>query len=1104
MNSSKIVTLDPRKEATALPVANSHSPFQLSTQTGTVILELTSTDGLFIFNPSWAEKVMGWYYPMDPATQTFGTPRRLDYNIDIDQFYETYRVISALFTVVGNTTSTTMAALSGNFNGVVSYNSLANLLGNNTTVYQIYSYSNLLGLTADNLAKEGAVPAFEGIGAFFVNNPRRPWARLEDSVPYNPSPTIDMNNTWFKFVDTNDSYALHGRVQFGFPSTMNFTTTTTFSVDSGPILLDYMRASSIKWAVAGILSCSTSTAVLLSTLRYEIKDIAGTVINSGIVWEARDGPVTAINTSFGFSRSGSFPTLFNTDEGNMLPPARSINFIMSFQQAQGTLATFTWVAQPGLNVEVPVYNGLRDGLIQKPILIAHSGNEIGTKLSVSGRLNVEACMNSEVNKFIQVKYRVSSAAYERALLKLCGNPGKYDLKWVFNLRKLDEYMNQWDQQLTYKVISHTRDKVEYMTSHIQQLLNSMPQEINAQASTWSRIKKGVRKVGKSVVGLSKEAAEETLRPLLTLAKQEGKGQLQKLLTEAIPLLASASTYTPPFVSYRSPVVSNAATGFFRAATDLPSRTTTEYRITVPKKKVALFPVLYIDEGSQLQESEGTVAALFALVATREVNSGPTTIRTRVKNNFIENYTQTAECPSITPIEPRENVTICKVESILGANVVLVPPPFPITGRSLDLALWAYNNCIAPGYVFSSQVDGGVIKAMSHDAANIKKKFVADNKLTLVGNFSPFSDCDRIISATTLTDLVKIMSRLALDDPQRMLKGMGYAAIEQLKFAKKKYAHLDIYEISYEDGHLRFRCASPNETIAKHLIQEDLYSIPLKFGERYEVEKALASMIEETVSYACEICASCTQNVGMAATALPKTKAQAALHISNKNDFDSLVKIIKDSTASSNDLWRFLTMNKLTLNPINAQGGYEKIPAISATPEGITIPRGVKIPNTLPVRMREKHLKSKGFNPTQIVASRAVPVRNSDTQEEYLQSFPIDVRLYRQVLDEPEYIKTITSTDIKALLYLTFNFFPNTGQRIWYDKQGKQLSSPADWKISARYKAAFEQAKALINSDQSFSAAFTERYTTVTSVQANLINANLNQLSKPRTMTTQSS
>lgn len=1098
---SKIVSLDPRKEATPLPVANSHSPFQLSTQTGTVIIELTSTDGLFIFNPSWAEKVMGWYYPMDPATQTFGSPRRLDYNIDIDQFYETYRVISALFTVVGNTTSTTMAALSGNFNGVVSYNSLANLLGNNTSVYQIYSYSNLLGLTADNLAKEGAVPAFEGIGAFFVNNPRRPWARLEDSVPYSPSAGVDPTQSWYKFVDGNDTYCLHGRTQFKFPSPMTLDNTTpSYELSTGPILLDYMRASAINFAVAGILSSNSTTAILGAMLRYEIKDIAGSVINSGIMWESREGPFNPAFGNANWSRSGSFPTLFNTDEANMLPPARSITFYLRFFQVAGN-QIITWVSSPGLNVELPVYNGLRDGLIQKPILIAHSGNEIGTKLSVSGRLNVEACMNSEVNKFIQVKYRVSSAAYERALLKLCGNPGKYDLKWVFNLRKLDEYMNQWDQQLTYKVISHTRDRVEHLNQQILQLLNQMPSDINAQASTWSKIKKTASKVGKHLVGVGKEAAEEMIRPIMEVAKREGKGQLQKILSEAIPLLASASTYVPPFVSYRSPVVSSAATGFFRAATDLPSKLVSDYRLTIPKNKVSLFPVLYIDENSDLQERDGTVAALFALVSSREVPSGPTTIRTKIKNNYIENYTQTVECPSITPIEPRENLTICKVESVQGANVVLTPPPFPITGRSLDLAVWAYNNNVAPGYVFSSQVDGGVIKAMSHDAASIKKKFVSDNKLTLVGNFFPYLDSDRIISAPTLTDLVKIFARLALDDPRKMIKGVGYAAIENIKLARKlSFAHLEIYEIAYNDGKITFRCTSPSSVIQQYLIEDDLYEIPLKFGDRYDVEKALSMTVENQVSYSCEVCQrqalSC---LGVAATRIPRPKAQAALHITNLKDFDALIKLVKDSPdARPADLWRLLTLGSIT-PAVYSETAAGYIPGKPLLPEDFASKNNISTkvvpPQSTPVKMRARHIEKKKLNPTQIVASRAVHVAVEGDERE--QSFPIDVRLYRQVLDDPSFIDSELDEETKALLYLTFVYFPNEGSRVYYDSNGQKFSNSRGWRISKRYISTFNALKQRIETNEAFSTAFKRLYSNLTKFQSNAVNATLAKLVQPR-------
>jgi hypothetical protein len=681
----------------------------LSTQTGTVVLNLTTSDGLFLFFPSWAEKVMGWYYPMDPSTSTFGTPQRLDYNIDIDEYYESYRVISALFTVVGNTTSTTMAALSGSFNGAIAYNSLANLLGNNTTTYQIYSYANILGLTSDPLAKEGAIPAYEGIGALFVNNPRRPWARLEDSVPYSPSNDVDPDASWFKFVDTADSYNLHGVTTVNPFGVILTTALPTRLFDSGTILLDFMRASSINWGVTSSITTNAATPFGLK-LYYEMYDIAGSIVSQGTLHEERVAPPGGAS-AFQFSRSGAFPTLFNTSEATMNPPARSMKvYGMLYRIGADVTVTFTTAVK--INLEVPVYNGLRDGVIQQPILIAHSGNEPDTKLSISARLNVEARMNSQVNKFTQVLYRNVSNRAERAILKIASNPGKYGLRWVFRLNKLDNIITGWQTAVDCALLKHSDLKINMALKELERCVPDLSHSDPAvRAEAASKATLFMRKLGKGLKGVSREAAEKIVKPIISEAGKAGNAALKQSLSQLLlelPLAVAADSYFPPRVSYSNNLTTGrAATGFaraYQAATRLPKKLEVEFETkdlspeswVVPKKDISLFPVLFVDSDGGLTESEETVVGLFAIVPLTLL-SGVSSVRTRIRSNYIENYVQTFECPTPTPIDPRENVALMRVDGNEGNCLRVARPSFPVTGRSLDLALWAFNQRLGAGF-----------------------------------------------------------------------------------------------------------------------------------------------------------------------------------------------------------------------------------------------------------------------------------------------------------------------------------------------------------------------------------------------------------------------
>lgn len=1010
---------DPRGVPTCLPTSVSYAPFQLSTQTGTVIIDLTTTDGLFIFLPSWAEKVMGWYYPMNPSTQTFGTPIRLDYNIDIDQFYELYRVISGLFTIVGNTTSTTMAAFSGNFSGAEAYNSLANLIGNGSTVYQVYSYANILGLTSDPLRKEGAIPAYEGIGAFFINNPRRQWGRLEDTVPTAPSSIVNTPYTYQKYVDINDSYALHGRSSLNIP-TQNLTSGVDNIYGTGKILMDFVRASSINWSVSGVLTPSVSNSYFQVRIYYEMYDIADTVVATGRLSDERYGPTLA-GTPISFTRSGSYPTAFNVSETAIEPPIRSIQFFFEFVFGS-TNVVLTFAGPVNFTYEVPIYNGLKDGIIQSPILISHSGNEIGTKLSVSARLNIEAKMNSEVNKFTQVRYRDVSNKYERALMKIASNPGKYGLRYIFRLSKMDAILAAWDAAIQMAAMKHSEQKLDMLVQLYSHCCDGMdktqPPEVRAEAAT--RASKVFKKLGKKIKGVSKEVAEKVLKPALQEALVLGKTTLASGLQTLIP-----EVYNPPRVNYSGRVVSSAATGFLQAALKMPkssiktesddsSTSTSEFCIT--RDKATLFPVLYVDEEGELVSSNKTVVGLMAIVPSRLLtNPKPNTIRTQIKNYCIENYASTAECPQITPIDPRENVTLMAVDSILPEGYCLKQPPFPVTGRSLDLALWAYNNKLGHGMVFTSQVDAGQICSMDTEVSLLKRQFAANNKLTIVGNFEPMLITDRCISVKTLPDLVRLLSARGISrQPNALRRGWLYAMSVLYKVRDVQAPLMcpeKITKIGYDGDRLYFEGDFPENSVwpSKYERYENGWFLKLDMNKRYKLEKYFASFFteeSESVDLSNDV-------VGQAVLAKAATTARAAIVLHNFKDFSSIIEAGK--TMAARDLWALLNLR--SLNVVNGtEYGAALSPMKVQFAEQDSAEKAGPALSGLVVQPRS-NLRVKG----RFVASKPVPIKVGG--EAVVMSLPVDLGIYRQFISDPELLSSIHDPTDRAQIYLTFKYLP---------------------------------------------------------------------------------
>lgn len=1032
--------LDPRAPPTPLPVATSYAPFQLSTQTGTVVIELTTTDGLFIFTPAWAEKVMGWYYPMDPTTRTFGRAVPLSYNIDIDQFYESYRVVSALFTLIGNTTSTTLAALSGNFNAVEAYNSLSGLVGNNSDVWQVYSYSNLLGLTSDPTRKEGAVPAYEGVGAFFLSNPRKAWARLEDSVPYSPSSSVDPANSLFKFIDQSDSYALHGQMAF-MPDPIIATNTTGVIYSSGEILMDYMRASSINWSAQTTVSCNNATSYFGFKLSYKILDIAGSTISAGIMWESKEGPSQVTNLNW--SRSGSLPTYFNVADSSLEPPARSI-FIYFQVYGVASNGTLTFVSPLNVKIEVPIVNGLKDGLIQSPILMAHSGNEIGTKLSISGRLNLEARMNSEVNKFTQVRYRDLTTRYERAMMKVASNPAKYGLKYVFKLSQLDRMMYAWDSAVNQAVVKHVEEKIENlveMYAHCcDQLDKAAPHE---RAEAASKATKVLRRIGKKLKGVSKTVAEKVLRPAAEEALALGKQTLHRGLSTLISGVAPA-----PYATAATGFIPTAATGFmsrnYLAATKMPSskpQILTEeppsesQPLFVEKKEASLFPVLYLDGDGDLVEKESTVVGLFAIIPARLIQSRPNTVRTRIKTSFIENYASTTECPTITPIEPRENAAIVRVDKILPNGYHVSQPPFCTTGRSLDLAIWAFNNRFCPGFVFTCPVNAGNISPMDPEVSVLKRKFCDENRLTLVGNFAPLLVSDKTISVKTIPELVRMMSSRSLqDNPNTLQKGWFYAST---------IAEFDTNNtpLAYDGTHLIFRDPIDVPKPARVTYLDGHYYYRLTFSQRYGMEKMIASFFDpplETLS---------VPNVPAAlALAATSTKAQAAITLRNYADFKSIFDLIGGDAVNEKDVknvWKILTLSHLNATIPSTQPTLVFTPAAELREKNVEAYDRLVGVNAQPSKnTRGPLVRKKGRQGPKVIRDNFI-LSPYDIQKDVL--FPVDMRVYRQFLSDPSLITDDLPQPTKALLYLTFQHFP------YQNPDGTP-------RVSKRNKAAFDACK----------------------------------------------
>lgn len=836
-------------ELTPFPVSDVSTPFQVCTQVGTTVLTASTSAGLIIILPNWAEKILGWHYPMDPATSTFGAPEAIPFSLDIDQFYERFRLISAIYSIQAGTVSTTNAALSGSFNAVEAYNSISSLQGNGTSVYQIYSYGNTMGLSPDVARRAGAIPSWKGVSLIHLNTPRKKWSRLEDGTSFTSSTHIDASASRFKYVDINDSYALSGGFQFDLPSPIPFNTTLSlpsYTYSSGQVLVDAVRSCDFSWVVTAGFSVTNTdgssvngTKAMKFIWRYILRDIAGNIQDSGIL----ETEYTWVAEAYGvvnFTKSGSFPTALNINEANLKPPIRTLEVLIDVAAVAPGNGSWDliWNVQPSCNLWFPVYNGLVSGLIQNPLIVNYAGVEVGTKITMNGSLRLETIADSSTAKFVTPLYRHVRMIEEAAINKVLANPLKYGVKYIVPTDQLQNTLDTFNSAIQLQV-SDGVDKVLQSWKHAANLSNEKGPQ--AEASVRSLLKKGfkaLKNVGKQEMEeVIRPAANEILHDISGLTKSAANAALRQALESVV---TSAATYVSPSVSYmplnQSKINAQAAAGWagpaYAAATEMPknfkldnsqrlyhSHTENNHYLipddpsdpylllpssitnvprdlfvttgngvytyggikvlllthpkasiaqtptfTVDKTSCTLFPGLYLDNNDELKDEHlddaKSVGSIFAIVPLRDVNLPSGSVRTKVGAHWVYNYSSTKSCPSLTPIDPGQDVALMRINSSTADCFVVVSPDKPVTGRSIDLALWAFSRGIKRGFVFSGQVEAGKVLPLSVPVGITKLKLVTErNRFMLVANI-PSAQNHSLIQVDSLISVAPTLLKIS--------------------------------------------------------------------------------------------------------------------------------------------------------------------------------------------------------------------------------------------------------------------------------------------------------------------------------------------------------
>lgn len=576
-------------------------------------------------------------------------------------------------------------------------------------------------------------------------------------------------------------------------------------IDLGETLKDGVRASTLSWSFESSLSI-TSLPPLVGAyynmrLTYELLDIAGTNVGGGTMFDQRlPVPVggAATNATFPFSISGSCPDAFNIQETSLSPPVRSIKYLLTVGNFVASTTPIDYdleIIGGVLKVNYDIPNGLTDGIIQTPIFISYDGIEIGTQISVNGSLLMESAADSATAKFVQPLYRKIKMRQEKAILKILSNPGGYGLRWMM---RQDQHDTMLRAIRTAIALETHKDEKKFlaMLEHFKSFENApsdkpMMNEASIRSilnKGWKGLKKAGTTVYKDVI---KPVAMEEYDRLKNLPKHAASELLKNALS-GVALGPLAMQYDAPQITYKAlgrpsgslnsastGYIPSAATGYLpRAATSVykpkyvaatrrprmefeqkPSSTTPQTQIDtakkscwkIPLKDVTLFPTVNFMGDELTNDDLQSTVEIFAIVPNKLLHKVPVlptfTFPSRAS---VTNYTAYPNSTNIDTLSqaPKEPVTLLRVKRRNLNHVEVETTDKPVGGRSLDLAMYAFNNGLTGGFVYTGTVQGGLIGALSDEMMLLKKKYCDDNSFITVGN-GPYT-----ISVGTLTDMLR--------------------------------------------------------------------------------------------------------------------------------------------------------------------------------------------------------------------------------------------------------------------------------------------------------------------------------------------------------------
>lgn len=860
---SKVFNPNPTEgNQVSFPTAPQNLPYQLTIQQGVVNFAASSTAGLIVILPKWAEKIMGWHYPQHPDTKTMDAAQPLSFTMDLDSFYSLYRMVSMSVGAVTTSLSAGSIAIGGMVGAVQTYNSLAYCIGNGSSVYQIYSYGNLAGLTPDPASKVVGLPFWKGVGAWTLGDLNEKFNRLEDSATYSPGPEVKSDASFAKFVNKTDIYSLNQIMELSYdPSQTWALSYLDFKeFDLGEVLKDGLRASTVQWWFNTELDIFNPSLVptyqrsITIQIFYKAYDLAGQVVNSGYLMD-ENLPLTSVIT-FTLARSGAFPDLFNVNEEALQPPVRSVKYWLKLTNYDPTVADPIWFGfkqTPVLRVNYDIPNGLTTGLTQNPILIAYDGVEVGQQISVNCSVLLEAIPDSATAKFTNPVYRKTSASQEQAIRKIAANPLKYGIKWVVPLDQTNDMMLAFRHAVNFEMAKGEQKLIEglklikSLTTPLVTKDDPNPKISLNEASArsiWKKIEKGLKTAGKTTYNeILKPVAKEELERLKELPKQAAthflEGALSSLAATGYEYQSPKATYIQPNTSYITP---QAATGFipkaairpkyvacvdatwFRArfekvitggdydslspgfiaavrnpaltrnVSDKNSEKSNEVRkrepptsyseFEIPNDCVTLFPTVNLTKDGDLEEDDlHSSVEIFEIVPARMLKKLPKICPfIEMGGKKVFNYALYDPARGIDKLSvvPKEDVYLLRLVKRGRDKSVVEITNIPVGGRSLDLAMYAFNNGFCGKFVYTGAVDSGSIGRLADDMMLLKNKYCHDNHFVTVGNGTNFD-----INVSTLIGLSEFFRKAirTIKSGRHYNAVMGESAVDLRMFTK---------------------------------------------------------------------------------------------------------------------------------------------------------------------------------------------------------------------------------------------------------------------------------------------------------------------------------